>query len=329
MPATNPKKTLQLAAEYFNALESLAHRGHGVSLPLLHDTLWTVMPERVQSAQTVAELLSSNGLLEPSPEADGEWEIPPAVADFVLHLARRQRLLAPGELQGLLGDLEQEANALARLVQAHDIVLLESVALRLIDYVQRAQKLCSDHHSAVLAAVATAKTRDDRKTLRERYVYIKDIYERHLVHMQHLVDADGLLDTLLDRVLSISRDATRLIDMTATASNPLRRLRAHVLQLKREARKNFHESYTEVFPLYRQLRRDHELAAAAAIMLEAFGRNGSGAWNMVAEMPVAYWTEESLFTDYALEDHLWQVQEYTEDVVPPLVMLDTSGIAKA
>ncbi|CAD6547686.1 hypothetical protein ACFQ3P_25950 [Paraburkholderia sabiae] len=329
MPATNPKRTLQLAAEYFSALEALAHRGHGVSLGLLHDTLWSVMPGRAPSAHAVAELLSANGLLEPSPEADGEWEIPPAVADFVLHLARRQRLLAPGELQGLLGDLGQEADALARLVRAQDTVLLEGVALRLIDYVQRAHKLCGDHHSAVLAAVAAVKTRDDRRTLRERYVYIRDIYERHLVHMQHLVDSDGLLDSLLDRVLAISREAAHLIDASVTTSNPLRRLRAHVLQLKRDARRNFHESYNEVFPLYSKLRRDHELAASAAIVLEAFGRRGSGGWNMVAEMPVAYWTEESLFTDYALEDHLWQVQEYTEDVIPPLVTLDTSGVARA
>lgn len=200
----NPKRTLQLAAEYFGLLETLAHRGHGVSLSSIYDTLKVVAPDQARSPKEVADVLVANGLLDRSPEADGEWEIPPAVTDFVLHLAKRQRLMAPGELKGLLLDVDEEVYALARLVGQREVSLVNTSALRLVTYLQRAQKLCTDHHAAVLVKVTEIKMREDNRSLRERYAFISSLYERHIKPMQGLVDRDGILAKLLERLLNIS-----------------------------------------------------------------------------------------------------------------------------
>jgi len=322
----NPKKTLLLASEYFGVLERLAIRSQAISLRSLRDALAARMPGDDRSARDVANLFSANGLLEASPEADGEWELPPAIAEFVLHLANRQRLLAPGMLRGLILDMGEEIDSLVRIVKSREIALLGGCTNRLIDFVQQAQKLSAEHHAAILVAVTSIKTREDKRSLRERYLFIQHLYEHHLQHMQQLVDTDGMLDQLLDRLLTITKDAGVLVDASAPYSTPLTRLRAHVLQLKRDSRKHFHESYSEVLPLYSQLRRDHELAAAAAQMLDVFGRAGKDAWNIEQALPIAYWTEELLFTDYALEDHLAGVRDYTADIPAPLITSDSPGV---
>ncbi|MCF1442002.1 hypothetical protein ACI2VK_10040 [Ralstonia nicotianae] len=323
----NPRRTLQLAAEYFGLLETLAHRGHGVALSSIYDTLKVVLPDHVRSPKEVADVLVTNGLLERSPEADGEWEIPPAVTDFVLHLAKRQRLMAPGELKGLLLDMDEDVYVLARLVGRREVSLVNTSALRLVTYLQRAQKLCTDHHAAVLLKVAEIKMREDKRPLRERYAFILSLYERHIKPMQGLVDRDGLLTKLLERLLNIIRDADWMSD--GVVSTPVSRLRAHVLQLKRDSSEKFLESYNEVMPLYNKLRRDHELAAAVASMLDVAGRHGIGAWDFSRHMPTVYWTAENLFTDYALEDHVRGIQEYAEDEPEPLITLNSPGVPTA
>ncbi len=323
----NPKRTLQLAAEYFGLLETLAYRGHGVAISSIYDALKVVSPDHARSPKEVADVLVANGLLERSPEADGEWEIPPAVTDFILHLAKRQRLMAPGELKGLLLDMDEDVYALARLVRQREVSLVNTGALRLVTYLQRAQKLCTDHHAAVLVKVAEIKMREDNRSLRERYVFISGLYERHILPMQQLVDRDGILAKLLERLLNIIREADWTAD--GAVSTPLSRLRAHVLQLKRDSSENFLESYNEVMPLYNKLRRDHELAASVACMLDVAGRHGIAAWDLNRHMPTVYWTAESLFTDYALEDHIRAIQEYAEEEPAPLITLDTPGVPSA
>lgn len=324
----NPKKTLLLAGEYFGVLEALAYRGHGVSLSSLYDTLRIVIPDHPRSAMEVTTLLSANGLLAPSPEADGEWEIPPAVTDFILHLAKRQRLLAPGELRGLLLDMESEIADFGRLTLTQNVNLLRQCALRLINSIQRAQRFSSEHHGAVVSEVTRIKIREDNRSLRERYEFIKLLYERHALPMQDLVDVDGMLVRLLDRLLGLISQAEPLIDVGG-GPTPISRLRAHVLQLKREARDLFHESFNEVLPLYNALRQDHELAAAAATMLEVAARKGLDAWDIGTHLAAPSFRAENLFNDYGIEDYLHGVQAHSAEEPTPLISLATAGIERS
>jgi len=276
----------------------------------------------------VTTLLSANGLLAPSPEADGEWEIPPAVTDFILHLAKRQRLLAPGELRGLLLDMESEIADFGRLTLTQNVNLLRQCALRLINSIQRAQRFSSEHHGAVVSEVTRIKIREDNRSLRERYEFIKLLYERHALPMQDLVDVDGMLVRLLDRLLGLISQAEPLIDVGG-GPTPISRLRAHVLQLKREARDLFHESFNEVLPLYNALRQDHELAAAAATMLEVAARKGLDAWDIGTHLAAPSFRAENLFNDYGIEDYLHGVQAHSAEEPTPLISLATAGIERS
>jgi hypothetical protein len=324
----NPRKTLSVAGEYFGVLEYLCTSQEGVSYRLMAEALRMKMADQPDNPRQAIQLLASHGLLEPSPEADDIWEVPPMFMDLVLKLSNRQRLIAPGMLRGLLEDLKRETLLLSRAISHQEFLMVSDCCKRTIDLVQQAQKFSEEHHAAVIVAVMGMKTREDKRPLKERFLHIKDLYERHLKNMQELVDVDGLLDATLGDILNVTRDSALAASYGLYHSSPVSRLRAHVLQLKRAAANHFHESLKEVVPLYNKLRRDHELSAAASRLLDVYARNGSNAWNIQEEMPIAYCKEEMLFTGMTVERHVGRIAEYKDDSDIPLVAPENSEVVE-
>lgn len=99
---------------------------------------------------------------------------------------------------------------------------------------------------------------------------------------------------------------------------------ASIRRLKDEALSDFHSSLREVTPLFRQVRRDHLLAASISKQLDRVAREGiKGLDDVVSRLPIARWRAENVFNTYALEEYLTGVANYVANPeAPPLAYVD-------
>ena len=205
--STNPSRTLRVAADHYPILAHLALSGEAVSLPELRSLLSKYQPNDTRSPEQVVELLVQLGLLETSPDSDMAWEIPYAVGEFLRHLTMRQRLATPGQLSPIIAEIQELSDGLRKAIDASDLDRMRLYAGRAKEIVESARAFSRENYRAIVHEVMRIKTRQDKRNLRERYLFISDLHDKHLKSLAGLVEVGGETDLRTAELLAVVRYA--------------------------------------------------------------------------------------------------------------------------
>lgn len=307
----NPSRTLRLAAEFFPLLDLLASKGESASLSVIRGLLSQRMPEENRSADQIISLLNENGLLEVSAESDAEWDVPHAVGEFIRHLSMRQRLASPGQIVPVLNESTELTDRMQSAFANHDLDAIRYYGGRAKEALDAARSLGQENYRAILNEVMRIKSRKDNRTLRERFLFIHELHERHLTPLGGLVDVGGEMDKRLNDLHAVIKDGMVRMHSEPYVPEMISKLTSAIRRLRDEAWQDYHSALREVTPLFRQIRRDHAMAAAAGAILEAVSRTGAKALDDICDrLPIARWKADNLFSIYALENYLVDVEQH-------------------
>lgn len=324
---TNPSRTLRVAADHYHTLAHLAQSGEAVSLPELRSLLSKYQPNDMRSPEQVVELLVQFGLLETSPDSDTAWEVPYAVGEFLRHLSMRQRLATPGQLSPIIAEIQELSDGLRKAIDASDLDRMRLYSGRVKEIVESARAFSRENYRAIVHEVMRIKTRQDKRNLRERYLFISDLYDKHLKSLAGLVEVGGETDLRTAELLAVVRYARETLPQDPFVAEWSSKIGSSVRRLREESLADFQSAVREVTPLFKQIRKDHALALSVSSLLDRVGRHGIRALDQIAnQLLIAKWRSENLFSSYAVEDYLVGVIEHTQHPdLGPLSVSDPSG----
>lgn len=325
--STNPQRTLQLAAEYYGLLADLATRGERVSLGDLRSLLHKYNPGDARPPEKVADILEQYALFEKAADSDSSWEVPHVIGEFLRHLSMRQRLSAPGMLGPIIEEIARLTEDLRVAFERVDIDRVRLASNSIKQALDAARGLSRSNSQAIINEVMRIKTREDRRTLRERYLFITHLHEKHLSPLGALVEVGGEMENRANELIAVARHGSASMPDDPFVPELTSKIISSVRRLKDEAWGDFHSSLREVTPLFRQVRRDHMLAVSMSRQLDRVAREGAkGLDDAVGRLPIARWRADNIFNSYALEDYLAGVANYVANPDPgPLASLSDSG----
>ena len=325
--STNPQRTLALASEYFAMLSDLASRGESVSVGDLRSLLQKYHPERERAPEKVAELLEQFGLFEKAVDSDTSWEVPHVIGEFLRHLSMRQRLSAPGLLGPIIEEIARLSEDLRLAFEAADLDRIRLTSNSIKQALDAARGLSRSNSQAIGNEVMRIKTREDHRTLRERYLFITHLHEKHLTPLGAMVEVGGEMERRANELIAVARLGRISMPDDPLVPELTSKIIAAVRRLKDDAWSDFHSSLREVTPLFQQVRRDHALAVVISRQLDRVGREGAkGLDDVDARLPIARWRPEGVFSSYDLEDYLAGVANYVANPDPgPLASFGDSA----
>jgi len=307
-------------------LSDLASRGESVSVGDLRSLLQKYHPEGERAPEKVAELLEQFGLFEKAVDSETSWEVPHVIGEFLRHLSMRQRLSAPGILGPIIEEIARLSEDLRLAFQGADLDRIRLTSNSIKQALDAARGLSRSNSQAIGNEVMRIKTREDHRTLRERYLFITHLHEKHLTPLGAMVEVGGEMERRANELIAVAR-----LGRVSMPDDPLvpeltSKIIAAVRRLKDDAWIDFHSSLREVTPLFQQVRRDHALAVAISRQLDRVGREGvKGLDGVDARLPIARWRPEGVFSSYDLEDYLAGVANYVANPDPgPLASLGDS-----
>lgn len=324
--STNPQRTLQLAAEYYGLLADLSSRGEPIGLGDLRSLLQKHNPDNPRPADKVAAYLEQYGLFERAADSDSSWEVPHVIGEFLRHLSMRQRLSAPGMLGPIIEEIVGLTEDLRLAFESADIDRIRLASGSIKQALDAARGLSRSNSQAIMNEVMLIKTREDRRTLRERYLFITHLHEKHLSPLGALVEVGGEMERRANELIAVARHGSTLMPDDPFVPELTSKIISSIRRLKDEAWGDFHSSLREVTPLFRQIRRDHALAVSISRQLDRVAREGAkGLEGAVGRLPIARWRADNIFNSYALEDYLAGVANYVANPDPgPLASLSDS-----
>lgn len=321
--STNPQRTLQLAAEYYGLLADLSTRGEPVGLGDLRSLLQKYNSDDVRSTERVADTLEQYGLFERTADSESSWDVPYVIGEFLRHLSMRQRLSAPGMLGPIIEEIAKLTEDLRIAFDSADIDRVRLASNSIRQALDAARGLSQNNSRAIMNEVMRIKTRGDRRTLRERYLFITHLHEKHLSPLGALVEVGGEMERRSNELIAVARHGGASMPDDPSVPEVTSKIISSVRRLKDEAWSDFHSSLREVTPLFRQVRRDHMLAVSISRQLDRVAREGAkGLDDAVSRIPIARWRADNIFSSYALEDYLVGVANYVANPDPgPLASL--------
>jgi hypothetical protein len=324
--STNPERTLNLAADYYGLLSDLASRGESVSVGDLRSLLQKYHPDDDRQPEKVAELLEQFGLFERAADSETSWEVPHVIGEFLRHLSMRQRLSAPGLLGPIIEEVARFTEDLRLAFEDADIDRVRLTSNSIKQALDAARGLSRSNSQAIVNEVMRVKTREDRRTLRERYLFITHLHEKHLTPLGALVEVGGEMERRANDLIAVARHGRTSMPNDPFVPELTSKIIAGVRRLKDDAWSDFHSSLREVTPLFRQIRRDHMLAVIISRQLDRVAREGAkGLDAAVSRLPIARWRADNIFNTYALEDYLAGVANYVANPDPgPLASMGES-----
>ena len=289
-----PSRTLAVAADHFALLAKWA-KFRTVSLRYVRSALTQHNDSR--DARSFAAMLVEAGLLEPTPGIEDSWDVPEIFVNLFEHLTNQESLLQSSAIIAIVSDLERLTTALTVSLNEYVGRMPSDIAEEMIRNISQTRRLSQEHYLALINRVTQIKTGEDNRSLKDRYSNIKDLYENHLAPLRRLIQVDGSLSFLIDRIVDITNDKGHGEEWVV-------RLRNYSHHLKTETIRHFREAMDEVFPLYERYRREHATAVMVAKALDIFRRNGPAVWEIQKHMPISRWSSARLFAESDVERYL-------------------------
>lgn len=325
--STNPIRTLQLAAEYFPLLSYMAEHGEPVGLSDLRSLHQKYRPGDARPTERFAELLEELGLFESSADSDLAWEVPHIVGEFLRHLSMRQRLAAPGLLTPIIAEIALLTEELRKSVVATDVDHIRLACDNIKQVLDAARSLSRENYRAILHEVMRIKSRQDSRTLRERFLFISQLHERHLAPLGGLVDVGGEMESRAVELIAVARSARESMANDPLVPEIAAKIVSLVRRMKDEAWEDFHSALREVTPLFHQIRRDHALATSVSTLLENLRHHGLKALDDITDhLQIARWRMDNVFSRFAIEDYLAGVEWHANRPEQgPILICDDQG----
>ncbi|MGA7951199.1 MAG: hypothetical protein WCA45_13720 [Thiobacillaceae bacterium] len=256
-------------------------------------------------------MLEEFGLFESSADSDLAWEVPHIAGEFLRHLSMRQRLAAPGLLAPIIAEIALLTEELRQSVVATDIDRIRLASDNIKQVLDAARSLSRENYRAILHEVMRIKSRQDNRTLRERFLFISQLHERHLAPLGGLVDVGGEMESRAAELIAVARTSRDSMANDPFVPEIAAKIVSLVRRMKDEAWEDFHSALREVTPLFHQIRRDHALATSVSNLLENLRRHGAKALDDIAvRLQIARWRADNVFSRFAIDDYLAGVERH-------------------
>jgi hypothetical protein len=307
----------------------MAEHGESVGLSDMRSLHQKHKPDDLRPTDRLAELLEEFGLFEKSADSDLAWEVPHIVGEFLRHLSMRQRLAAPGLLAPIIEEVALLTEELRQAVVATDLDRIRNTSANIKQALDAARSLSRENYRAILHEVMRIKSRQDNRTLRERFLFISQLHERHLAPLGGLVDVGGEMERRAAELIAVARAARDSMVNDPFIPAIAAKIVSSVRRMKDEAWEDFHSALREVTPLFRQIRRDHALATSISILLESLRRQGVKALDgIIDRLQIARWRADNVFSRFAIEDYLAGVEQHAHrPEQDPILTTDDQGSA--
>lgn len=321
-----PDRHLILRSRHFDVLRTLAIQGvEVISTSDLLKRLQTPRETDHAAALLALKQLIEEGVFRRAEDMGDDLELPTEVRNDVLWLCDRQRALTPGMLNAVIGEVEERRLKLDQFIAARDVEFAINVLEQLRTSATDIASFCASNRRAVVASVLEVKSKQDQRTIRQRFFFVADLHDHFIEPMREIVDDRGPLDETLRRVLDTARSAEVTFQGDPQVAYEVERLEYRIASLLRQSREDFIASSKEVLPLYAQYRTDSLLAETAATCLERFHRDGPGCFDFKTKVPVSTFRVDGLFSLYEVESFLDTIGRQVRARRKPICLKELRG----
>lgn len=318
MAEISPLTFFRFAADHVGLITDIFYHSSGLSDSRLRYLVIRHRKPTDPSPHYVMEQLIRLGILETVPDATASYEMTRPVSTLLSYLLRRHRLTSVRVIQAYLTDIEHLSTELSSFLEKGD----SQGAVRILDetaeVMERIRQDSRSNRDGIIAKAILIKANRERQPVRERFETINRLWSRYIVPLRDLIDVRKAMDDALDKLEVLFRDGSRVFGTDGAMIRELSSASARLLRLRRDVKADYHESLTELGPLYESLRRDTALARGAGRALEITGRKGLRHLRITEFMSFPTWRTEGLVSTKALEAYLYGIKGYRPLKAPAL-----------
>ncbi len=315
----SPRAFFRFAADHSDLLTDLFYRSAGITEAELEELVLRRRRDHDPAPHRVVAQLERLGFMEPAPGGTATYEMTRPVAGLLAYLLRCHRLTSVEVIQAYLADLDRLAAELdAGLEQPGADRLLVRVLDEVAELIERIRQDSRSNRDGIIGEVIRCKTNRERMSVRERFAIVNRLWQRYLEPLRDLIDVRKAMDTALDRMAALLGAGSRRFAADRIMAREFEAAAARLLRLRREVRRDYHESLAELGPLYEALRRDSGLARGAGLALEIIGRKGVRALDLTGLLALPVWRTEGLLADSGLLAFLHGIRGYEPQAAPAL-----------
>ncbi len=318
MPEISPLTFFRFAADHSALLTDIFYRSAGLNDAELRKLVIRHQKPSAPSPHRVIEQLEKLGILEAVPGATATYEMTRPVSSLLAYLLRRHRLTSVQVIQAYLSDLEHLSIELSSAMEEGK----SQVAVRILDemaeVMERIRQDSRSNRDGIIGEAIRIKANREKRSVRERFEIINRLWRRYLEPLRDLIDIRKAMDAALDRLEVLFRDGARRFATDRAMAREFAAVSARLLRLRRDVRTDYHESLTELGPLYEALRKDSALARGASHALEILGRKGLKSLGITEAMALPIWRTEGLLSNRALIAFFQGIKGYEPRPAPAL-----------
>lgn len=263
----NPSDFLRFLSDHFELVAALIEL-QPFSRAQLNGLVDDHRPLDGLTRETIVARMSDLGLLDDSLESRESLEVPVWICQLVNRLQGMLKPSGAPTLRAKLEELDSLRQALHKAGDQGD----ENIALEVnqsIDVqIEDIRADARDTLGAVRQAVAKFKMTRDVDTLAVRYFRVRHLWESYVAPLGDLIDQGQSAEFCFERLTLTLRAAEDHFREISTLAALLLRTRQRLNRTREQLMRWHLESVFELRPLYTQLRKDHEVAQGASIILQ-------------------------------------------------------------
>ncbi len=318
MAEISPLTFFRFAAEHCGLLVDIFYHSAGITDLELRSLVIRHRKPADPSPHYIIEQLSNLGILETVPDATASYEMTRPVSALLSYLLRQHRLTSVRVIQAYLADLGHLSRELSSALEDASA----QSAVRLLDEIgevmERIRQDSRSNRDGIISEAVRIKANREKWSVTRRFEIINRLWLRYLEPLRDLIDVRKEMDDALDTLELLFADGRRVFRTDSTMTREFSVASARLLRLRRNVKGDYHESLTELGPLYETLRRDTALARGAGRALEIIGRRGIRSLRITERMALPAWRTDGLMSNAALTAYLHGIRGYEPGEAPAL-----------
>lgn len=318
MAEISPLTFFRFAADHCALLTDIFYHSAGITELELRSLVIRHRKPSDPSPHHVIEQLSHLGILETVPDATASYEMTRPVSTLMSYLLRQHRLTSVRVIQAYLADLEHLSKELSSALRD----VSGQSAVRILDEVgevmERIRQDSRSNRDGIIGEAVRIKANRERWSVKLRFETINRLWSRYIEPLRDLIDVRKEMDNALDALELLFAEGFRVFRADRAMQREFSVASARLLRLRRDVKTDYHESLSELGPLYESLRRDTALARGAGRALEIIGRRGVRSLHVTRRMALPAWRTDGLMSDFALTAYLHGIKGYEPRSLPAI-----------
>lgn len=318
MPEISPLTFFRFAADHSGLLTDIFYHSAGLNEFELRSLVIRHRKPSDPSPHHVIEQLARLGILESVPDATASHEMTRPVSTLMAYLLRQHRLTSVRVIQAYLADMDHLSVELSSCIEKTDSRTAVRILDEIAEVMERIRQDSRSNRDGIIAEAIRIKANRDRYPVKVRFETINRLWSRYIEPLRDLIDVRKAMDSALDNLEILFREGRRVFSTDGVMMREFSASSARLLRLRRDVKSDYHESLTELGPLYEALRRDTALARGAGLALEIMGRKGIHHLKIAEFMALPTWRTDGLISTRALTAYLHGIKGYTPGKAPLL-----------